>query len=118
MMRFQHYVNSRDFNEQDQQPPAQQTSSLDKSFQSFMSAFNQEFQKDPQSSLTWLNNLYTQMLPEQYQQLYAQWQKGNQQPPQQQQQQQQKNNQQSQPPQNQQQPPPQQNQQQQQPRQQ
>lgn len=101
MMRFQHYVNTRDFNEQDQVPA--QTNSLDKSFQSFMAAFNQEFQKDPQSSLTWFNNLYTKVLPGEYQKLYAQWQKGNQQSQQPQQQPQQQQQQPQQQPQQQQQ---------------
>lgn len=99
MKSFQHYVKSRDLTLEQQAQAAQpvQNQVLDNAKNSLMASFNQEFQRDPQGALTWLNNLYTKALPAEYQAVYGKWQKsqGNQQqqqgqqPAQQQQQQQQ-----------------------------
>lgn len=104
MKNFRHYVKFRDLALEQQAQAAQpvQNQVLDNAKNSLMASFNQEFQRDPQGSLTWLNNLYTKVLPAEYQSIYGKWKQNNQaqQPqPQQQQQQQQQPQQPQQPPQ-------------------
>lgn len=79
MRKFRQYLSLR---ENTQQP-------LDQPYQQFLTAFNQQFQADPNGSLMWLNNLTTKVLPQLYKTKYAEIQKTQQQQPQQQQMQQQ-----------------------------
>ena len=58
--------------------------SLEKAKGNLMQTFQQEFQKNPQGALMWLDNLYKKVLPGDYKNFYGQYQKVQQ--PQQQQQ--------------------------------
>lgn len=80
MKSFSSYAKSRDLflEQQAQQQQPVQNQVLDNAKNSLMSTFNQEFQRDPQGSLTWFNNLYTKVLPAEYQTIYSQWQKSSQ----------------------------------------
>jgi hypothetical protein len=66
--------------QQPQQPQqgqqGQSQAALDNAKNLLMRTFEQEFQKDPKSALTWLNNLYTQVLPKDYEAQYNKWQEG------------------------------------------
>ena len=55
--------------------------SLDQAKEGLMKTFQQEFQKDAQGALTWLNNLYTKVLPSDYKGFYTQFQQQGQQQP-------------------------------------
>jgi hypothetical protein len=52
----------------------QDTAALDQAKTTLMNTFQQEFQKNPQAALTWLNQLYTKGLPADYKNYYGQWQ--------------------------------------------
>ena len=70
MINFKDYLRNLTENQTVNNP------NLEKAKQSFMNAFQQEFSRDPQSALIWLNNLYTQSLPTDYKKFYGQWQQG------------------------------------------
>jgi hypothetical protein len=69
---------------------------LDQAKQQLMGAFEQQFKSDPSGALSWLNSLYTTVLPQDYKTKYGEYQKSQGQQPQQQSQQPQQQQQQQQ----------------------
>jgi hypothetical protein len=79
LVEYQIDVIARSYLENQGNPQTAQA--LDGAKQQLMTAFEQQFKSDAQGALTWLNDLFTKVLPNDYKTKYAEFQKtqGNQQ---------------------------------------